>query len=316
MQDHNAGLECDQSNISNDSSSSLDNEIFLNRLDKLGFLNDESIFGTKKQHQDKLPTFNTVTNIRKDSSSTSTYKDSNKNVKLVTDYQNNLFHQSCSNLTSNNNTNQQQINSNIPYYGMNTNYSTSQFGSYINPLDSQSFYPYPYYCLPNNISSCYQTPYVSYCYQPPYSQSFYPYTNITTTTKSTKTKKIPSTKKISIKKLNQESSEDSVKSQTKNSKDAPVKQSKQNFLTLDDILSNKNLTLYINSLKGSKKMQKILEDLHPNSIEIQNIFKLILPNLGKITNHNFGNYFIQKLVKKLTFSQRKRLGSFISIEVF
>ena len=76
--------------------------------------------------------------------------------------------------------------------------------------------------------------------------------------------------------------------------------------TLEDLfLSKKNIAIYINSQKGSKKMQKLLNNYKKGDSQIDELFIKIYPSLGKISNHNFGNYFCQMLIKKLNLEQRK-----------
>lgn len=86
--------------------------------------------------------------------------------------------------------------------------------------------------------------------------------------------------------------------------------SKKHQQKVSDILEKDNISEYINSLKGSKKVQKIispLEDQHP---QILLLFEHILPSLGKITNHNFGNYLCKLLLKKVGFNERQQAWKF------
>lgn len=93
-------------------------------------------------------------------------------------------------------------------------------------------------------------------------------------------------------------------------KHANINDSIKHQLSVSDILEKDNISEYINSLKGSKKVQKIiapLEDQHP---DILLLFESIFPSLGKITNHNFGNYLCKLLLKKVGFNERQQAWKF------
>lgn len=79
----------------------------------------------------------------------------------------------------------------------------------------------------------------------------------------------------------------------------------QNQLTIKAILNRGNVAEYINSQKGSKKLQFLFETMEDHDPEIILLFDHITPFLGKISNHNFGNYFCQVLLKKIPFHKRQ-----------
>lgn len=81
-------------------------------------------------------------------------------------------------------------------------------------------------------------------------------------------------------------------------------------LSITDILRKENLAEYINSIKGSKKLQKIISQIGNQDSDLLLLFNKIYPSLGKVTNHNFGNYFCQLLLNKVGFSERQLAWKF------
>ncbi len=71
----------------------------------------------------------------------------------------------------------------------------------------------------------------------------------------------------------------------------------------DYMLNKRNLVKYINSYKGSTTLQKLLEKSEDKD-ELNLVYAKVKPFLGKISNHQFGNYFIQLLLKKINEKQR------------
>lgn len=68
-------------------------------------------------------------------------------------------------------------------------------------------------------------------------------------------------------------------------------------------LSNCNAKLkYINSVKGSKCLKKMLEFTNPG--DIKKLFNKILQYLPQIITNNFGNYFIQEIITYISKSDR------------
>lgn len=87
-------------------------------------------------------------------------------------------------------------------------------------------------------------------------------------------------------------------------------QPKKKQLNMRIVIEKGNVAEYINSQKGSKKLQCILEGLCDDDPDVILIFDHIFPYLGKISNHNFGNYFCQALFKKIPFSKRQTAWKF------
>ncbi len=80
---------------------------------------------------------------------------------------------------------------------------------------------------------------------------------------------------------------------------------------LMEIIDEKpNLVKYINTIKGSKKLQVLIESELDNSLTLNYLFSKIQLDIGKITNHPFGNYFFQKLIEKTSYSTRKKIWDF------
>lgn len=89
-----------------------------------------------------------------------------------------------------------------------------------------------------------------------------------------------------------------------------TKEKKMKYETIFEIFTYKgNLVRFINSYKGSIKLQKLLEN-EINETDIELILNKIKPFIGKISNHQFGNYFLQAYVKKVTFKERKQIWNF------
>lgn len=87
---------------------------------------------------------------------------------------------------------------------------------------------------------------------------------------------------------------------------------KKKQLNMRIVIEKGNVAEYINSQKGSKKLQCILENLKDDDPDVLLIFDHICPYLGKISNHNFGNYFCQSLFKKIPFSKRQVAWKFFN----
>lgn len=68
--------------------------------------------------------------------------------------------------------------------------------------------------------------------------------------------------------------------------------------------------LIIKTQKGSKKLQKLIEN-NKNPEIIRYIHNLIKPNLYSIINNKFGNYFFQKLIPLLDYSLRSEFWSMV-----
>lgn len=96
-------------------------------------------------------------------------------------------------------------------------------------------------------------------------------------------------------------------SKTSKAKDSKIElpTHNQNQLTIKAILNRGNVAEYINSQKGSKRLQFLFENLEDNHPDIILLFDHITPFLGKISNHNFGNYFCQALLKKIPYQKRQ-----------
>lgn len=86
--------------------------------------------------------------------------------------------------------------------------------------------------------------------------------------------------------------------------------SHNNKTTIQTILKKDKLVDYINSLRGSKRLQFLLREVEHSHPDVILLFDHISPFLGKISNHNFGNYFIQALLQKIPLSRRKLAWSF------
>lgn len=98
----------------------------------------------------------------------------------------------------------------------------------------------------------------------------------------------------------------STKSNSNNS-DEQKNEVKQLMELIDE---KPNLVKYINTIKGSKKLQVLIDLELDNSLTLNYLFSKIQLDIGKITNHPFGNYFLQKLIEKSSFATRKKIWEF------
>ena len=99
------------------------------------------------------------------------------------------------------------------------------------------------------------------------------------------------------------SDQESFLNSTKASIKAPYKKHVGEAKKLMEIIDEKpNLVKYINTIKGSKKLQVLIESEMDNSITLNYLFSKIQNDIGKITNHPFGNYFLQKMIEKSSYS--------------
>ena len=77
--------------------------------------------------------------------------------------------------------------------------------------------------------------------------------------------------------------------------------------SIECFINEKKLFLKkMNSKKGSIKLQKLLEQ-ESNPQVIKKLFAAIYPSISRLTNHMFGNYFIQTLLMKLNEETRLML---------
>ena len=107
------------------------------------------------------------------------------------------------------------------------------------------------------------------------------------------------------------SDQESFLNSTKASIKAPYKKHVGEAKKLMEIIDEKpNLVKYINTIKGSKKLQVLIESEMDNSITLNYLFSKIQNDIGKITNHPFGNYFLQKMIEKSSYSTRKKIWEF------
>lgn len=117
------------------------------------------------------------------------------------------------------------------------------------------------------------------------------------------------------KETDEDKPEEEVQIQTKPMNQTPTlvqgKQICSSINSIEDLLnSNKDIPSYINSQKGSKKLQKILEEDKDDPSFVDKLFDVILTSLGKISNHNFGNYLCQSLLNKIGKERRIQAWKF------
>lgn len=127
-------------------------------------------------------------------------------------------------------------------------------------------------------------------------------------TNTTKTSIVDSSKSIFTKSFKEETPFAKMKWKDEPSITKP--QSTHTQLNISTLVEKGNLAETINSQKGSKKLQKYLASLGKDDSEISVLFQSVLPSLGKITNHNFGNYFCQILLQRINLTERQQAWKF------
>ena len=181
-----------------------------------------------------------------------------------------------------------QYNSMYPFA---SNYTNSPF--YLNQM---LYNPYPYqYQYP-----CYNTN-PGYYYPQPVYLPFNPLNKMNSTTSQTNSHVLDTKHKKGS--IGEENDCDSNNSKSSN-KESCNNDNKKTFSTIKEIFTNKkNLIKYLNTYKGSKRVQLLIDNTK-EADDIELIVAKIFPFLRQFSQHKYGNYFIQNLIKQLTIQQR------------
>lgn len=223
-----------------------------------------------------------------------------------------------------NNLTQPPYSSMINYNNSNNNKMPySQNGPYCN----NTYYylqPFHNYCTEiQNYKDMLPIKYNNYCYESLFpsaqSLSIYPSQQFQYHNFSSCASKTPNDQTLETfldidlanKKVNQFLARNGSKSTTDfNNLTSRASTSQNNNFSIKLIIEKDKLADYINSLKGSKRLQLLLKNVQHSHPDVVDLFDHIFPFLGKISNHNFGNYFVQALFQKIPLSSRKYAWSF------
>ena len=226
----------------------------------------------------------------------------------------NIHKESSALITNHNSSNTQNQHQN--YNNTTHNYMMIATPQYYSNQNIYNPYQYPTPMIYNNFQSynvirpVYQYPINFPYYQNiPNNANFERLSNIKITNQSEVKSTDEKSKTSKVSKAFHTSTENNIQNQQNNSSTS-IKEKRMKYQTIFEIFTYKNnVVRFINSYKGSIKLQELINK-SINETDAELVLIKIKPFIGKISNHQFGNYFLQAFVKKVTFKERKQIWNF------